>query len=168
MAYTDSTGVKRKYGTEKTSPTRAGEYVTVGALREVEARIELADLTEAEVVVSDVQVIPRGALIEEVELVTIVAAATGVAIDVGLIRLDQTTEIDYNGLIAAEVTADMSVAGEKHVYRQEATVGAGAGGALIGTTLANPGFITASRTTATAFTAGEVYIRVRYTVPNYV
>lgn len=164
-SWLNNDGLYLEYGTQKATPVTAGEYVTYGSLREIEFKLTLADLTEAEVIQSDTAIIPAGARIEQVELVTITAAATGTAIDVGLIRTDRSTELDYNGLIAAEVAADMSAAGEKHVYTQEAGVGAGAGGALIGTTLANNGHITASRTTATAFTAGVVMVRVKFMVP---
>jgi hypothetical protein len=165
MGTWDNNGVRWKFGPTKAEPTIGGEYVTTGRLREVTLKIDLTDLTETETVQSDVLTLPAGARIEEVELVTHTAAATGVAIDVGLIKTDRSTEIDYNGLVNAEVTADMSAAGEKNVFRQESGVGASAGGALIGTTLAYVGYITASRTTATAFTAGEVYLTVRFYRP---
>jgi hypothetical protein len=158
-------GLFLTFGTDKATANTAGEYRSLGKLREVEVKIDLTALTEAEVVQSDTTFIPAGARIEEVEIVTHTAAATGTAIDVGLVRTDRTTAIDADGLIQAEVTADMSTTGEKNVFRQEAGVGASLGGALIGTTLANVGLITASRTTATAFTAGLVHVCVRYYMP---
>lgn len=153
-------GLALKYGTDRATVGRGGEYVTVGATRELELKLTLTDLTEAETILSDAAVLPAGARIQEVEIVTNTAAATGVAIDVGLIRQDRTTEIDYDGLLAAFPTASMNAAGEKVVISDNTTYD----GALVGTTLVYPSYISASRTTATAFTAGSVYLRIRYYV----
>jgi hypothetical protein len=164
QSYFDNANLYRKYGVDKATPKKAGEYRTVGQEREVEIVLTLSELTETETIQDDTVVIPAGALIKEVELFTTTAAATGTAIDVGLIRqTDRSTEIDYNGLVNAEVTADME-AGEQNTFNF-ASIGASAGGALIGTVLANNGHISASRTTATAFTAGVVRCIVRFIVP---
>lgn len=160
MAYYDSSGLLRKYGTEKTVPLTGGEYRKNGHLREIELKIDLTTLTQSEVIQSDQVYIPKNARLQEVEIVTHTAAATGVAIDLGLIRTDRTTEIDYDGLLAAFPTASMNAAGEKNVITDNTTYD----GALIGTTLANVGFVTCSATTATAFTAGVIYVTIRYYV----
>lgn len=161
--YLHSDGVYQKYGTTKATPAIGGEYVTHGGLREIEITLDLTTLTETETIVNDVLLVPK-MRIHEVEIITKTAAATGVAIDVGLIREDRTTELDYDGLLAAFVTASMNTAGENSIIRQAVTVPASLAGtgALIGTTLANPGYISASRTTSTAFTAGVVLIKIRY------
>lgn len=161
MAYMHADGIYQKYGTEKTTPNTAGEYVTTGAIREIEVEITLANLTEAETILSDTTVLPAGARIQEIEVITVTAAATGTAVDIGLIRTDRATEIDYDGLVAALVTASMNAAGETQVIR----LGSTSAGALIGTTLANVGMITASATTATAFTAGVLHVKIRYFIP---
>lgn len=160
-SWTDNDGLHRKFGVDKTTGTKSGEYVTTGALREVEVKLNLADLTQTETVVSDVTFIPAGARIAEVKVITTTAAATGTAIDVGLIRTDRTTELDYNGFLAAFPTASMSAAGETLVLTQ----GSSNVGALVGTTLANVGYITASMTDATAFTAGAIVITIKYYIP---
>lgn len=162
MSWLNPDNLYLKYGTEKTTSNVAGEYSTVGALREVEVKIDLTDLTATETILSDVQVIPTGARIKEVEVVTHTAAATGTAIDLGLIRAsDRSTEIDYNGFLAAFPTASMNAAGEKNIVDQAHTYV----GALIGTTTSNIGYISASRTDATAFTAGIIYVTIRFYVP---
>lgn len=163
QSYLDNTGVYRLYGVDKATPKKAGEYVTTGKTREVKIKLTLSELTETETIQDNTVYIPKGAFIEEVEILTTTSAATGVAIDVGLQRADRSTEIDYDGLVQAEVTADMT-AGTKIIWRL-ANVGASAGGALIGTALANNGYITASRTTSTAFTAGVVHLTVRFFIP---
>lgn len=157
-----------KFGTDKATATKAGEYRNDGQLREVEITIELDDLTETETIQADTVFIPSGVRIQEVEVITKTAAATGTAIDVGLIRSsDRTTAIDVDGLLAAFPTAQMNAAGERTIFTAASTVPASqtGTGALIGTTTSNVGHISASRTDSTAFTAGVVVIKVRYYKP---
>ncbi len=154
-------GLYVKFGTDEgVSPSSAGEYKTFGALRMAEVEIELTELPDTSLnIVNDVTVIPDNAQIEYVEVVTEVVATSGGAatLDVGLVRLDRTTELDYNGLLADVVLASFSVVGERTVYYEDAATG----GALIGTILTNPGLLVASWNTA-AFTAGRIVVRVFY------
>lgn len=163
----DADGLYHKYGTTKTTPNTAGEYEGDGLIREIEVTITLAGLTQVEVIQSDQTFVPSGARIQSIELMTKTAGATGTAIDVGLTRLDRTTELDYNGFLAAAPLAIFDLAGERTVFTAASTVPASATGtgALIGTTLSNPGYISASQTDATSFTAGVVVVTVRYYMP---
>ena len=162
-----------KYGTDKTTPNTGGEFSTPkGNLHEVSVKITLANLTQTETVQNDQVFLPAGARIQEVELLTQTAAATGTAIDVGLARRNTAgattlTEVDYDGLLAAAPLAVMNSAGERTIYTAVTTVPASATGtgALIGTTLASTALISASMTDATAFTAGVVHVIVRYYMP---
>lgn len=158
----------KKYGPDRATVSTAGEYTNVGQFREVEMTLTLSALTETETIVDDNVFLPAGVRIQEVELITKTAGATGVAIDLGLIKtVDRATEVDYDGLLAAAPLAIMDLAGERTIYTAATTVPASATGtgALIGTTLAFNSQITCSRTTATAFTAGVVVIKVRYYKP---
>src|SRR6478736_826811 len=103
MAYSNSDGLYLKFGTEKGVANTAGEYRTNGALREVEFKLTLANLTTANSIVSDVTELPAGARIQEVEVITTAVAATGTsaALNVGVIRLDRTTVVDADGLVEA-------------------------------------------------------------------
>lgn len=163
----NSDGLYLEFGTTKTTANTAGEVRKTGNMHEVEVKITLAGLTQSEVVQSDTTFLPAGARIQEVELLTQTAGATGTAIDVGLIRTDRTTELDYNGLLAAAPLAVMDLAGERTIYTAATTVPASATGtgALIGTTLAYDGLITCSMTDATSFTAGVVKVFIRYYMP---
>lgn len=156
-------GVFQKYGVTKAIPAAGGEYCNTGLLREVEVKIDLTTLTQAEVILLDVTLIPK-LRIHEVEVITLTGAVTGTAIDVGLTREDRSTELDFDGLLAAFVTASMNTAGENSIIRRDVTVPTGlvGTGALIGTTLTNPGYISASRTDATAFTAGLILVKIKY------
>ena len=89
-------------------------------------------------------------------VVEAVATSGGAAaLNVGLVRLDNTTPIDVDGLVAAAALTTLDTLGEK-------TAGAGA---LVGTVLTNPGKIVADYDTA-AYTAGTVLVRVKFYVPT--
>ena len=165
--YMDPDGLFRKYGTDKATANIGGEYVTVANIREIELKIDLTLLDQTEAIQSDQVFVPAGARILEVHTIATTGAATGTAIDVGLIRTDRTTEIDYDGLLAAAPTANMNTAGEQSTYKVAVTIPTGltGTGALVGTTTANVGYISASRTDATAFTAGVILLKLRYYIP---
>lgn len=158
-----------KYGPDKATAKKAGEYHLYGDLHEWKVTINLADLTQTETILDDTVVIPSGYFIQEVEIRTEVAGATGTAIDVGLARRNTAgattlTEIDYDGLLAAAPLAVMDAAGERTIYAKTVTVPASATGtgALIGTTLSTlGGMVSASMTDATAFTAGKIHVFIR-------
>jgi len=160
--YTDIGGLRQKFGVEQTVTSTAGEYRTNGKEREIEFTLNLATLTQAETIVDENVFFPVGVKITEIEIFVETAAATGTAIDVGFVRTDGTTEIDFNGLLAAMTTATLTV-GSKIVLRK----GGALVGAMVGSGVAttNVGYITASMTDATAFTAGLVKITVRYERP---
>ena len=162
QAWLDNGGLYQKYGVDQTTSGTGGEYRTNGKEREIEFTLNLVTLTQAETIVDDNIFFPAGVKITEVEILVETAAATGTAIDVGLVRTDRTTEIDFDGILAAFVTATMTV-GNKVVLRKGGTQA----GAMVGSGVAttNVGHISASATTATAFTTGLVKITVRYERP---
>ncbi len=162
QTYDDIGGLHQVYGVDAAATQNGGEYRNNSNEREIEVTIDLATLTETETVLFDNVFMPAGMKITEIEILVETAAATGVAIDVGFIRTDRTTEIDYDGLLAAFVTATMTI-GNKVVLRKGGTQA----GAMVGSGVAtaNVGLITASRTTATAFTAGRIKLTVRYERP---
>ncbi len=171
----NSDGLYVKFGkTEGVSRTQGGWICNYGPIGSVLLMLELTQLTETEEIQNDVLVIPANSLIESIECTTIVAAATGAAIDVGLIANDRTTTTDLNagnansdpdGLLAAFTATEMSEAGEYLKFWDTTSIpvaSAALGGALLGEVLTVPTLITASRTTSTAFTAGKVLLRVNY------
>jgi hypothetical protein len=161
-AWYDNTGLYRKYGTDKATPHIAGEYCTYGDTREVEVTLTLPSLGSSASIVDDTVVIPAGARIEEVSIVAHTAATSSgsAVLNIGLSRTDRTTELDYDGLVAALAKTAYDAAGEKTTIN----VGSTGAGALIGTTLAYTGHITADYDTA-AFTAGVIRVRIRYYMP---
>jgi hypothetical protein len=105
-------------------------------------------------------VVPKNARIEKVEVITQTAVTSGgsATLNVGLKRTDNSTELDYDGLVAALALASFNSAGETVAL----TVGSTSAGALIGTTLAYNGYLTVDYDTA-AFTAGAIRVRVYFT-----
>lgn len=158
-------GLYTKYGVEQTVPMAGGEYVTTGALREVEFKILLTSLGSSSAIATsstysvDNIFIPSGVRIEEVEIVVDTAATSGgsAALNIGLVDTDRSTAIDADGLVAALALTSIDAAGEKTVLRPGST----SAGALIGTTTADVGYIVADYDTA-AYTAGTITVRVRY------
>jgi len=157
--YFDGDGLLRKYGTTKAVPNYAGEYKTYGSLREIEVRIDLSLLsTSTQLILSDQVFFPKERVEEVVIEVETAAASSGSGtLDVGLIQTDRSTEIDFNGFIAAELTSALNTAGKKIIY----TNGVSKAGALIGTTTTNVGYLVANANTA-VFQSGIVYVRIRY------
>ena len=158
MAWHNSDGLLVKFGTEKAVATKAGEYRTTGALREIEVKIDLTTLTSSAAIISDQVFFPK-MRIEEVEIVTHTAATSGGAAthDIGLIQTNRTTEIDFEAFANAVAITTMDAAGEKSVLR----IGSSGVGQLVGTTTSNVGLLTANWNTA-AFDTGVIFVRIRY------
>jgi len=160
MAWYNSDGLYVKFGTEQGTPDVAGEYRTDGPQRMVELVLgDLTDLGTSAAIQSDSCRLPKNARIEKVEVITTTACTGGAGsvLNVGLQRSDRSTELDYNGLIAALPVASFNAVGETY----EAVAGATYTGALIGTTLAYNGYLTADYDTD-AFTAGAIKVRIYY------
>jgi hypothetical protein len=164
MSYSSPDGLLLKFGTEKAVAQKAGEYRTNGRLHEVECKITLTALADAAAIPTgtDLVLFPSGARIEEIEVVgeTAATSAGSAVLNIGLVREDRTTAYDDDGFVAALAKTAIDAAGEKNVIR----VGSSGAGALIGTTLANKGYLSANYDTA-AFTAGVVVVTVRYYIP---
>lgn len=159
-------GLLWKYGTAEATKQITGEYNVLGPRHMVEVTVDLDSLPTVasgdEQIQSDSVTIPNGAFIEEVEvLVTEETAGTNANLDLGLVDQDRSTEIDFNGLLAA---ADAFNGGTDLGTITRYTVGTTEVGALVGTKLTNTGLITASAETAD-FTAGVLKVRVFYYMP---
>lgn len=154
-------------------PVDAGT-VTRGGERDFDGRHETffeVDLTALPTVASgNIQivaenvVIPIGSFIENVEVLTTKAATGATAtFDVGLVDLaDRTTEIDFNGLVAAGTVASIAALGTFIRYNKGST----SAGALVGTrsSTTKAGLLTMNASTAD-FTAGKLEVRVHWFVP---
>lgn len=158
MAWTNNDGLYVRFGTEQGTVTTAGEYPTPTAgMHVTEARITATGLGTASAIVANTTVIPSGATIHKVEVIAETACTSGgsAALNIGLHRLDRTTAIDADGLVAALALTAIDTLGET----SELVKGSTGAGALIGTELANPGLLVADYDTA-AYTAGEILVKV--------
>lgn len=169
----NSDGLYIKFGADEARSTSpAGMYCTYGPEQVYEWDITLTDLTETESIQNDVTTLPDNCLITKVEVQSLVTATTGTAIDIGLVHISRDTAdaeftADPNGLWEAFITAELAVGETTIGYRgpdglttiPDTSVGSTAG-ALIGTVIAAPTLLTASRTDSTAFGAGRVLVRV--------
>lgn len=162
QTYLNADGLFRRYGTEEAKVKWVGEVSTADGRRMTQVGILLTDLSaSAQTILSDTVIFPTGARIEEVEvIVDTVTAGTNSNLDLGFIKTDRSTELDYNGLIAAGDDWHTSAVGTKTTYN----VGSTEAGAVIGTTLTANGLLVAKADTA-AFTAGELLVRVYWYMP---
>jgi len=155
--YFDGDGLLRKYGNTKTVPNYAGEYKLYGDLREVEVRIDLTLLSATALIVSDQVFFPKSVRIEEVVLDVQTAVTGSSTLSVGLIQSDRSSVIDATAFLNAETQTNMATVGKKITYDSTTTNH----GTKLGVTNTTVGYITATGT-GTAFTAGVVYVRIRY------
>jgi len=163
MAYTNNDGLYIKSGVEEARVSTGGEYRNDGPYHSVEVLIgDLTTLGTDPAIISDTTIIPKGARIDEVQIINETAATSdgSAALNVGLARLDRTTAYDVDALVKAAALSTFNSAGETVVIRAGST----AVGDLVGTTTAYPSLITADYDTA-AFTAGKLVIRVIYRIP---
>lgn len=161
MAWLNNDGLYVKFGTEEGVAGTAGEYTTRGPTRLTEVLLTGTALGTAAAIQDDHTVIPAGARIEKVEVIAQTAMTSGgsATLNVGFSRLDRSTELDYDGLLAAFPLASMNAVGETNSL----TNGSSGAGVLVGTVLANAGLLTADYDTA-AFTGGTVKVRIHWSV----
>jgi len=163
MAWTNSDGLYVKFGTEEATVGTAGEHSDlIGPEHVHEVVITLTSLGTAAARLDEHVAIPAGARITKIKVINEVAATSGgsATLNFGLQRLDRSTELDYDGFLAAAPLADYNLAGETKEY----IIGVTGVGALVGTTLANPGYLTADYDTA-AFTAGKLRVQLFWYKP---
>jgi hypothetical protein len=147
--------------------TRGGE-VYDGAKHKTWVTIALASLPTVasgnKQIVAENVLIPSGAFIEEVQVIVLkepTDAAGAANLDVGLVDQDRSTEIDFNGFLAAADAFNAGTdLGKKTVYN----VGTTEVGALVGTKITNTGILTANAETAD-WTGGVVRVEVIWSVP---
>jgi len=164
MSWYNSDGLLVKLGTEEGTVGIGGETGMTGDRRELAfdmSQALLLSLTSVAgaVILGDNLWLPKNARIEEVEVevITAVTMTGSGTFDLGLIRTDRSTQLDYDGLVAAAAKATLTPAGA----RLNLIAGSTAAGALIGTTLSNNGYLVANYNTG-AFTAGALRVRIKY------
>lgn len=162
-------GLFIRYGADEVKVQRGGEYNRIADGRHmVSVVIALASLPTAasgnEQIVAEGVTIPNGAFVDLIRVTVLkepVSAANAANLDFGLVDQDRTTEIDFNGFLAA---ADAFESGTDLGRVTEYTLGTTEAGALVGTKITNTGLLTASADTAD-WTAGVIKVDVEYYIP---
>lgn len=158
----NSDGLFIKFGQDEGTAGIAGEYRTNALERITEVVITLTALGTSAAILDDNVFLPSGARITRVKVINEVAATSGgsAVLNLGLQRYDRSTELDYDGLLAAAPLADYNLAGETKEY----IIGVTGVGALVGTTLSYPGYLTADYDTA-AYDTGKVRCLIHWYKP---
>lgn len=160
----NSDGLTVKLGVVEGQAGVAGQYQSNQAGVHVTAfAINLATLGTSPSILDYNATLPKGALIEKVEVETTTAVTgTSAALNIGLIRTDTTTtyDVDAIGKAAALTQTAMAAVGTILTYVK----GTSNAGDFVGTVLANNGLFIADYDTA-AFTDGRVTVRVYWSVP---
>jgi len=129
---------------------QSGAYNFGGPTETIEIFVNLADLTATNAVIEEGVRLPTGYLLESAELAVDEVGAGGSAIDIGIVAADRTTEVDYNGVIAAAATSAVNAVGKQTV----------ATGALVGTVLNSKAAYVTGKVAGTLFTAGKARVRL--------
>lgn len=161
-------GLLVKFDLDRVRPSRSGEYTRMADGQHlVSTIIDLATLPTAasgnEQILDDGVTIPAGAFITKV-IVTVLEEPTTLGspnLDLGLVKLDRSTEIDFNGLLAATDTWET---GTDLGTVVEYVKGSTEVGALVGTQLAYTGYLTASPDTAD-WTDGTIKVDILFYMP---
>jgi hypothetical protein len=153
-------GLYIKYGTDRSTAAKVGAFETLqSGMHVIEANLNLTELTASAAIVSDSFIVPKGWTIMRAEIIATTAATSGGAavLNVGIQRRDRSTEIDYDGIIAALALTSIDTKGETTSFSKGGT----SAGALVGTVTdaTYTGYLTADYDTA-AYTAGVVKVRI--------
>lgn len=152
-----SIGERTKWGEENIEGTNT---------RKTSGTIDLASLptlaSTNKQIIADGVFLPKGALIEKIEIITLTeTAGTNANLDIGLVKEDRTTEYDFNGLLTAGDDFNGGTdLGKLYTY----VVGTTDAGAVVGTVLTERCLITANPETAD-FTAGTIEVRIYWSRP---
>jgi hypothetical protein len=163
-------GLYIKFGPQEARASKSGEYARSAASdgkHRIEVIVDLASLPTAasgnEQIQDDGVWLPDNVFIEKV-IVEVIEEPTTVGspnLDFGLVAMDRSTEVDFNGLLAAadafEAGTDLGVIVEYDTATTEA-------GVLVGTQFTGgPAYFTASADTAD-WTDGKLRITTIYSV----
>lgn len=155
-SWMNNDGLYLEYGTTKTTAETGGDYLSYGDTRVIELTLDLTTLTTSAVIQSQTTFFGTSMFIEEIIVDTETGATGGTSFSLGLVQFDRTTAISTTAFLSAVPIADHTTAGQRKSY----TTGVTGVGGSVGTTVANPGYITALA--AGTYSAGKVKVRIKY------
>lgn len=161
--WTNNDGLYIKYGTTEGVSGRGGEFDFDGEhLTEFTLNLTDVPAVSAPLVVGETSSIPKGAILTKAEVFVLTASVgTNANLDLGYVDQDRTTEIDFNGILAASDDWHTGAAGTTTTF----VLGSTEAGVLLGKPVANTALISANYDTA-AFTDGRLRIRLYWYIPN--
>lgn len=159
-------GLFIQYGTDEAITAKSGELNVQGEkLQQTEyvvAAVGLSSTAATPTILDYTSYVPKGSRIHQIQTISEVActSAGSPTLDFGFQRTDHSTELDYNGCLAAQAFTTVDGLGETTTTN----FGSAAAGALVGTTLAFNGVPTVNTNSGT-YTAGTIIIRLFYYYP---
>lgn len=163
-------GLMVKMGSNEATVVNAGEFKFDGPERLIEVEIPMISLSTSVIYFpSDTVVLGKNYIPSRVEVYVETACTSGGSptFNLGMTRLDRTTAVSNTGFINAAALTALDTVGSNILYTpasDSVPAGGATAGSLLGTVLANPGYITASAGTTT-YTAGRLICRVYYYKP---
>jgi hypothetical protein len=155
-------GLFIRYGQKEVEAQTTGIFGTAadGGSHVIETKINLASLTSTHAIIDEGTYIPKGFILERVEVVTEVAATSGgsATLTIGTRRnSDRTTDVDAAGVVSALALASMDAIGETIVLRQGVT----SAGTRVGNVI-SADHVTklVARANTADFTAGKITVRL--------
>lgn len=153
-------GLELKYGIDKTKADLVGEFRYDGPVRCLEidlVAVRMPAVASNSVVIEDTNSLPKGAVIERIEIVKYTTfVGSGATLNIGLIDTDRSSNASANALVDAATIAELNAGGTNVA----GWVGAGVNAAA----LTAPKLITWEVDTA-AITQGDGELRIYYSVP---
>lgn len=161
----NSDGLYIKYGTREGEAHRGGQEVRGGPLEVLEFTLDATTLaalaTASEKIVSDTAVLPKGAFVQQIDVIVVTATAgTNANLDMGWVDLDRSSNADEDILLDAADAWHEATAGTVTEY----VLGTTEAGLGFGAPTATAKLITFGADTA-QFTAGELRVRLYYFMP---
>lgn len=155
--WTNNDGLYIKYGQTEVTPSIGGA-IKSDDVQKIQFDLDLTTLTTTRAVLMDNVVIPDNSIITKVTvLVTEATAGTNSNLNLGLVKLDRTTEIDEDGLVAAGDGWHAAAIGTIEEYVQGSTEH----GAVLGTIITDPALIVGYYDTG-AFTDGTLKVTIEF------
>ena len=164
MSWINSDGLEVKFGVEEAEEQNVGAYSVLGPVHLVEIMVkydELPTVAQNAVVISQNFALPKGAVIESVEIVkpstAFASSASGMLLNIGTVDAsDGTSNADPDSLVDAATHAEYNAGGVNT---------SGWVGTAVGAPLAQASLITWEQDAQVA-TAGETTLRIKWSVPK--
>lgn len=164
QSWMNADGLLVKFNGSAGTATAGGEYASEGDRSIIELDLDLTTLTTTSngtQIPFDNLVLPKSAWIEEVEIIATVAATSagsGATLNMGLTRMDRTTQIGTVAVLNAIVQANHDATNETNHYT---TIGAGSLGTSCGAATTNPAYLSIWAGVE-VYTAGFVHIKIYF------